>query len=210
LILELPPNLSGFAWTSFVIELTPGPNMTTLALLAATYGRRAGLAAVAGVALGLGLVGLAAAMGLATLIANAPLVYEALRWFGFAYLLYLAWEGWRGASDIAGDPTAADDDHAFFRKGLLTNLLNPKAAVFYVSIQPMFIDPARAIAGQSVVLTLTYVAIASLIHTAIVLLAARVGKILADTAVSQNVVRTLSVLLAIVALWLLWTTRRTG
>ena len=63
--------LAGFALTSLIVELTPGPNMAYLALIAATEGRRPGFAAVAGVALGLGVLGLAAGFGLATLIAGA-------------------------------------------------------------------------------------------------------------------------------------------
>ncbi len=84
------PTLAAFAVTSLIIELTPGPNMAYLALIAATEGRRPGYAAVAGVALGLGALGLAAAVGLSALIAEAPVVYQAIRWAGVAYLLWLA------------------------------------------------------------------------------------------------------------------------
>ena len=95
-----PADITAFALTSFLVELTPGPNMAYLALVAATEGRRPGYAAVAGVALGLAIVGLLAALGLATLIAASPLAYQALRWAGVAYLMWLAWEGWRGAERV--------------------------------------------------------------------------------------------------------------
>jgi threonine/homoserine/homoserine lactone efflux protein len=67
----------GFALTSLLIELTPGPNMTYLALVGVQAGRRAGYAAVAGVALGLEVIGLATALGLSAVIAASPLLYAA-------------------------------------------------------------------------------------------------------------------------------------
>jgi threonine/homoserine/homoserine lactone efflux protein len=207
MLTEIAPSFAGFLWTSVLIELTPGPNMTTLAILAARHGRRAGFAAVTGVALGLLLVGLAAALGLATLLANAPVLYQTLRWAGVCYLLYLAWEGWHGVSDIARQSSAPATDLTFFTQGLMTNLLNPKAALFYISILPVFLDSTRPIISQSVLLTGTYVAVATAVHAAIILLAARVGGAMAKTSLAQTIARGLSVTLVAVALWLAWTTR---
>src|SRR5690606_24551245 len=78
-----------------LVELTPGPNMGSLAALSASQGRTAGFRAVAGVTLGLAFYMLLAVLGVAEILAAAPLVYGALRWAGVAYLLYLAWEAWR-------------------------------------------------------------------------------------------------------------------
>lgn len=129
MIVVLPTVLS-FAFASLIIELTPGPNMTYLALVAASDGRRAGFATVAGVALGLATIGLAAAFGVAQLVSASPIAYEILRWAGVLFLLYLAWDGWRGEGDVVA--VASNSDGRYFRRGLITNLLNPKAAVFYV------------------------------------------------------------------------------
>jgi threonine/homoserine/homoserine lactone efflux protein len=79
--------LSIFALTCLVIELTPGPNMAYLVVLSAGHGRRAGFAATLGIALGLLIVGIGAALGLAALISSSRLLYEALRRGGVAYLL---------------------------------------------------------------------------------------------------------------------------
>lgn len=108
-------SLLSFALTSFLIELTPGPNMTYLALVAARDGRRAGFATVAGVALGLSVVGIVAAFGVAELVQSSPLLYEGLRWAGVLFLLYLAWEGWS-----AGTGAVPDDDlsHGQYSNGL--------------------------------------------------------------------------------------------
>lgn len=94
-----PTLLLGFAITALIIELTPGPNMAWLALLSATEGRKAGLAATAGIAVGLLLIAAVSALGLAALIDNHPAIYETLRWAGALFLLYLAWEGWRAAGE---------------------------------------------------------------------------------------------------------------
>ncbi len=207
MLTDIAPGISGFMWTSLIVELTPGPNMTTLAILAATNGRRAGLAAVAGVALGLLVIGFAAALGLAALLSNSPLLYQILRWAGVLYLLYLAWEGWHGDNDIAQQRHASASDTKFFAQGLTTNVLNPKAALFYVSVLPAFTDAARPIIQQSLVLTVIYVAIASAIHLAIVMLAARISDVMPGSRVSQTIARILSACLVAVALWLAWSTR---
>ncbi|MFM9939984.1 MAG: LysE family translocator [Hyphomicrobiaceae bacterium] len=199
-----------FAWTCLLIELTPGPNMTTLAVLSASRGRRAGIAAVLGVALGLSIVGVLAGLGLAAAIDQSPLLYEALRWAGVGYLLWLAWEGWQDAEidppHLGSATTDADLRH--FRQGLITNLLNPKAAVFYVSILPTFLDPERPLLRQSLLLTAIYVAIATAIHLAIVMAADHTRTLLGDPNRNRLIRRALAVLLAIVALWLAWSTRR--
>lgn len=134
--------LGAFALTSLLIECTPGPNMAYLAILSSTSGRRAGFAAVGGIALGLLIVGLAAALGLAAVISSSRLDYEMLRWAGFAYLLWLAWDGWQKV-DVETSPvrTASEEGGTtFFVRGLITNLLNPKAAVF--DLRP-FLPPLR-------------------------------------------------------------------
>src|SRR4051794_13170539 len=99
--------------------------MAYLAVLSASRGRKAGLAATLGVALGLLLVGIAAALGLTAIIANSRWLYEALRWGGVLYLLWLAWEGWRGEGETSsGNADLPATDSNFFMRGLITNVLN--------------------------------------------------------------------------------------
>jgi threonine/homoserine/homoserine lactone efflux protein len=178
--------------------------MTYLAIVSVSDGWRAGLATVVGVALGLATIGLIAAFGVAALIQSSDTLYEILRWAGVAYLLWLAWEGWRGG--------AAQDDqqtHArFFMRGLVTNLLNPKAAVFYVAVLPKFVDASLPVISQTLTLSAVYVAVATLIHALIVLLAGSLEPLLTDPARERRVRRALSLLLALVALWFAWSTAR--
>ena len=95
-----------FLLAVLLMELTPGPNMGWLALVALGRGRRAGLAAVAGVTLGLAAWMLAAAAGLAQWLARAPGASTAVAWAGAAFMLYLAWEAWRGPGAGLGGPPA--------------------------------------------------------------------------------------------------------
>ena len=200
------PALLAFAGTSILIELTPGPNMIYLAIVAASHGRRLGFATVLGVALGLGIVGLAAALGLAAVIAASPPLYQALRIGGVIYLLWLAWDGWRDAGQGATAPQHPPGWGASFRRGLITNLLNPKAGVFYVAVLPTFVDPARSIMPQTVMLSLVYVAVATAIHAGIVILAGAAQHLLQDPVRSRIIRRALSLALAGAAIWFGWKT----
>jgi threonine/homoserine/homoserine lactone efflux protein len=205
-IAAAPSSLIPFALTSLIIELTPGPNMTYLALVSAQDGRRAGFATVAGVALGLAIIGIVAAFGVAELVQSSPLLYEVLRWAGVAFLLYLAWEGWTAGTDVVASESQSRG--RYFMRGLVTNLLNPKAAVFYVAVLPNFIDASRPALPQTVSLTIIYVLVATIIHSAIVMLAGTLEPFLNDPRREKIARRVLSALLACVAVWFGWSTAR--
>lgn len=193
-----------FILTALVVELTPGPNMGTLAALTLHRGRRGGLTAVAGVAAGLAVIGCVAALGLGELIADMPAAYHVLRWAGVLYMLYLAWEAWRDG----GEDAPLDTRDSLFLRGLTVNLLNPKAAAFYVAILPAFVDPARgSVTWQTLTLVALYVAVATAVHTGIVLLAARLRPVLVAGTGERLVRRILAVAMAAIALWFAWETR---
>lgn len=171
-----PGVLPAFALTMALIELTPGPNLAWLALLAASRGRSAGVLAVAGVTLGLLAWLLVTLFGLAgTLLFSSPGL-EALRWVGAAYMVWLAWDALRPPPTPAGD---LDRDRPFLR-GLVANLLNPKAAVFYIALLPGFIRPAAGpIFFQILILGSLHIAISVMVHGAVVLGAAEAAARLA-------------------------------
>ena len=121
-----------FLFAVLVLELTPGPNMAYLAILALARGRIAGLVATAGVATGLAVHAVVAGLGAGALIQQYPLLYETLRWIGVGYLLYLAWEGWRPRRKIHRGPIA--DAGALFMRGFLSNVFNKKSILFFVSV----------------------------------------------------------------------------
>ena len=112
--------------------------MAYLATLALDRGRRAGLLATAGVAAGLSVHAVVAALGLGVLISEAPLLYDLLRWIGVAYLLYLAWETWRSGAKEPGVAAAASS--SLFWRGFFSNVFNPKSILFFISVIPGFIQ----------------------------------------------------------------------
>ena len=205
LIALLPPALPAFVLASTLIELTPGPNMGYLAIVALTQGRKAGYAAVAGVCLGLTVIGLLSAYGVATLIQQSDLFYNGLRYAGIAFLLWLAWDGWRGGGKEEDGTVGA---HAQFLRGLTSNVLNPKAAVFYVAVLPEFVDTARALLPQTLLLTAVYVAIATIIHALIVTLAGGLRPWITGGPKEVLVRRILSLSLAVFAVWFAISTAR--
>ncbi|MDZ4776559.1 MAG: LysE family translocator [Alphaproteobacteria bacterium] len=190
-----------------LVELTPGPNMVWLAVLTLAQGRVAGVRAVAGVTLGLSVYMLAAVVGVAGAMAAAPGVYAILRMAGVAYLLWLAWDAWRGAAETVVDPGRAP-----FWRGLVANLLNPKAAVFYVTLLPGFIQPDHApFWAQALLLGIVHIAVAVLVHLYIVLAAQHVAGYIGvggETARAIMLRRMAAVGIGLVAIWLWWETRR--
>ena len=201
-----PTVLLAFAGTATLIELTPGPNMVYLAVVAATQGRRLGYATVAGVALGLTLVGLAAALGLAAVISASPMLYQALRIGGVIYMLWLAWDAWRDADEPVQMVNSGIPAAVYFRRGLVTNLLNPKAAVFYIAILPSFVSADAPVMPQTLALSLVFVCVATAIHAGIVTLAGAAQTLLQEQRRSMIIRRVLALALVGVALWFGWST----
>lgn len=201
--------LLALALTALIIEITPGPNMTYLAALSLSSGMRTGFAAVAGIATGLATYGIVAALGLAAVIDGSPLLYGILRWGGVAYLLWLAWETWSSERETSPDATDGPDGEPWiaFRRGLITNLLNPKAAVFYVAVLPEFIRPgAGTIMSQTLALSAVYVTVATIIHSSIVALAGSLQSKIATPDNRRMIRRLLALALVVIAIWFAATT----
>lgn len=194
--------LLSFIITCVLIESTPGPNMAYIAVLSATDGRRAGYAAVIGIALGLLIIGLAAALGVATLIANSPIAYQFLRFGGVLYLLWLAWDTWKPQPLLSSSEIKSLLYNAkFFKRGLITNLLNPKAAIFYIAMLPKFINPDYSSVAQAITLTIIFVIIATIIHTFIVALAGTAKRFLENDKQRNNIRKILALVLVGIAIW---------
>ncbi len=157
-----PVNLLAFAAISLGMVLTPGPNMIYLISRSICQGPLAGLISLGGVALGFVFYMLCAAFGITAFVMAVPYAYDALRLAGAAYLLYLAWQavrpGGRSAFQVRDLPR--DSARRLFAMGFVTNLLNPKIAVMYLSLLPQFVTPGQgSILAQSLALGATQIAV---------------------------------------------------
>jgi len=175
--------LAAFALVSLGMALTPGPNMIYLVSRSICQGRMAGLVSLGGVALGFMFYMLSAALGITALMLAVPFGYDALRLGGAAYLLVLAWQAVRPGGRSPFQVRALTDDGRLrlFAMGLVTNLLNPKIAILYLSLLPQFIDPGRgSVLVQSLLLGSLYIAISLSVNAAIVATAGSIAAFLAD------------------------------
>lgn len=188
-------DLIGFSLAILLIELTPGPNMAWLAGLSATQGRQSGYAAVAGIALGLLNNGMLAALGLAALLTAAPELWNGLRLAGAAMMFWLAIETWRDKGGDQAALAAKARSRRAFNTGLLINLLNPKAYVFFVVVAPQFLNGQPLALGSAFVLALVSTAIATVIHLAIVMIGSKAQHWVSDPVRTRWVRRVFAVVM---------------
>ncbi|MVA57185.1 LysE family translocator [Agrobacterium vitis] len=171
-------SLLAFALICLGMALTPGPNMVYLVSRSICQGPMAGLVSLGGVALGFLIYMLMSVLGITVLLMAVPYAYEALKLAGAAYLAYLAWQAVRpgGRSPFQVRDLPKDSPRRLFAMGLVTNLLNPKVAVLYLSLLPQFIDPASgSVFLQSLLLGLTQIAIGTTINGVIALTAGSIA-----------------------------------
>jgi threonine/homoserine/homoserine lactone efflux protein len=171
-------SLLAFALISFGLVLTPGPNMIYLISRSITQGRTAGLVSLGGVTLGFVFYMLCAAFGVTALLFAIPYAYDALRFAGAAYLLWMAWQAVKpgGSSPFHVRKLSFDGPRKLFAMGFVTNLLNPKIAMFYLALLPQFIDPNGAsVLDQSLVLGTIHIAISVSVQALVTLAAGSIA-----------------------------------
>lgn len=176
------PNLIAFALVALGMVLTPGPNMIYLVSRSISQGRLAGLISLGGVALGFVFYVLSAALGITALLVAVPYAYDALRFAGALYLLWLAWQAVRpgGRSPFQVRDLPKDSPRRLFLMGFFTNLLNPKIAVMYLSLLPQFVTPENGnVLGQLLTLGATQIAISVSVNAIIAVTAGSIAVFLA-------------------------------
>lgn len=154
-------SLTAFTIAAALLTITPGIDTALVLRTGIVEGRGKAMLAALGIGLGCLVWGLIAAAGLGALLAASQLAYDLLRWIGAAYLL------WLGLTMIArpGGGLALDAvpgeaaGQTWLIRGLLTNLLNPKVGVFYISFLPQFLPPGSNVVFGSILLTLIHVAL---------------------------------------------------
>lgn len=163
------PLLAAFLLASVVLAATPGPGVVYIVARTLARGRRAGLASVAGVALGNLGNAVGASIGLAALFSVSSLAFTVVKFAGAAYLVYLGIQALRRSApdSQACDLPPAEPAH-IFRDGLVVALLNPKTALFFAAFLPQFMNPSASAVLQSVALGAIFVLIAACTDTAYV------------------------------------------
>ena len=175
--------LALFAAACLVLTATPGPDMLLIASRSVSQGKVSGFATLAGIQVGTYCHALAAALGLSQLFLAVPIAYDVVRYVGAAYLLYLAWQTFRSTGTLLA-PMAGLRRHSIavvFRQGLLTNLLNPKMALFVLALFPQFVNPhAGSVAAQIMLLATLLNLIGIAVNGAVILAASRLGQAISN------------------------------
>jgi threonine/homoserine/homoserine lactone efflux protein len=180
------PDLGTFAAFSLIalgMVLTPGPNMIYLVSRSISQGRAAAFLSLIGVGAGFLFYMISAALGITSLLLAVPYAYDALRFGGAIYLLYLAWQTLRpgGRSPFQVRNLPADSPRKLVLMGLLTNILNPKVAVMYLSLLPQFIHPEKGnVLGQAVALGFNQIAISLTVNSILIIAAGSLATLLAS------------------------------
>jgi len=133
--------LLAFVLAGLLLNFTPGADFVFISASGMAGGPRIGIAAALGVNLGVVVHVIAAAAGVSALLITYPVAYDAVRYVGAAYLLYLAVQAWRSTSEL-GQGRAAPTAKSAMWRGFVTNVLNPKTALFIFAFIPQFTDPA--------------------------------------------------------------------
>jgi threonine/homoserine/homoserine lactone efflux protein len=196
-------DLAGFALAVLLIELTPGPNMAWLVTLTLSEGRRAGLGAIAGVALGLAANAALSVLAASLILAQGPALTRGFSVLAAAMMAWLAWEAWNGAgeSSPAATPRSSSGRHAL--AGFAINLLNPKSALFFMTVMPQFVSGGPPSFAQGLTLAAVSVSIATAIHLALVLLAGQTRGVLMADSRARKVRRVLALGMLGVGVWFL-------
>lgn len=167
-----------FGLAALTMAISPGPNMVYLVSRSLCQGRTAALVSLLGVVVGFVFHMLLAALGLSVIFVSVPLAYNILQFAGAAYLMWLAWQAVRPNAPALFELRELPPDSRvkLFLMGLLTNALNPKIAVFYLSIFTQFLHPERgAVLAQSVILGSTQILISFTVNFTIILAAGAVS-----------------------------------
>lgn len=173
--------IAGIALVALGMVLTPGPNMMYLVSRSISQGWQAGIVSLGGTVLGFVIYMSMANLGFAAVFVLVPWLYVCLKVAGAAYLLYLAWSTLRpgGSSLFDQRDLPRDSRWELFRMGLVTNLLNPKAAVMYLALIPQFIVPSEGhVVAQGFILGAVQISVSTFVNACIVLAAGAISSFL--------------------------------
>lgn len=176
-----------FFTLSVLLGVTPGPDNIFVLMQSAQQGRRSGVLVTLGLCTGLLFHTAAVALGLAAMLAAAPLAFTALKLAGAAYLLYLAWGAWRAPAAEVNAVTQGRDGWHMYRRGVMMNLTNPKVGIFFMAFLPQFVEPgAGPVAWQVIGLGALFVVATLLVFGGFAWFAGVIGHWLRRSARAQQ------------------------
>jgi threonine/homoserine/homoserine lactone efflux protein len=170
-----------FAIASLILNLTPGPDMMYVIAHSLGQGRRAGTVSALGISTGALFHATAATIGIAAVLRSSPLAFNVIRYAGAAYLVYLGIRLMfrRRTAPEAGIASPPAPLRAIFRQGVITDVLNPKVALFFLAFLPQFVSPARGAAAlQLAVLGLYFIFSATIVNLVVAALSGVAGDFL--------------------------------
>ena len=153
-----PTRFALFVGASWALIIAPGPDMLYVITRGMSHGRRAGILSALGVIAGLLVHTTAAAPGLSVILQTSALAFMIIRFAGALYLLYLGIKAWfdKSAFQVQTVSSAANPGTLFWQ-GVLSNVLNPKVAIFFLAFLPQFVDRQNGnVAAQMVALGMIF------------------------------------------------------
>lgn len=165
-----------FALTVTPLIFTPGPDM--LFILSQVMGKdaKAGIMATVGICFGYLVHSVLVALGIAAIIVSFPILFEAIRWLGIAYLLYLAAHL---IKSVFSNKKLSIENHSSsnpIKKGFFTALLNPKGMLIYFAILPQFIDQSGNTVTQGLILSFVFIGLIFVVYCALSLIFSKISQ----------------------------------
>lgn len=197
-----------FLFTSVLLTLAPGPDNLYLLTKSLSEGAKSGVILACGLASGIFFHTMLVMLGVAALIQSSPTALSLLKYFGAAYLLFLAFGAFRSSGKMQlGRADAKSSYKALYRRGVLMNVLNPKVLLFFLAFLPQFVDmTSDSAALQIALLGITFALQAVLIFSVIAVCAGRLRKlIMAKRNLGKVFVIIEGTVLSVIALALLFT-----
>jgi threonine/homoserine/homoserine lactone efflux protein len=172
-----PSRLALFVGAALLLLVVPGPSVLYIVTQSVSYGRRAGLASVAGITTGTFVHVAAATIGLSALLASSALAFNVVKYLGAAYLIVVGIRRLAGLEpDTAGGVPAARSHASLYRQGIVVNTLNPKTALFFLAFLPQFISEHGAAWAQILVLGLIFACLGAMSDGCWALVAGTLGE----------------------------------
>jgi threonine/homoserine/homoserine lactone efflux protein len=171
------PTLAAFMVAALALNFTPGPDMLYVIARSVGQGRAAGIASALGIGAGTLVHTFFAALGLSALLMSLPVAFEVVKYAGAAYLVYLGIRTLRSKETHTAESTVQRESLGrIFRQGMITNVLNPKVAFFFLAFLPQFVDASRGpVAWQFILLGLLFNTSGTLVNCGVALLSSRAG-----------------------------------